>query len=184
MERENEPINSINMSEEEQTNLNRILEADPMEVTEDLVEKTLYDCVATDVLNIRDVDEFEVYGDVRPPSLQIKRYIFEVCDSLINIGPCGNATIGESAFLSDEFSHNCDYDLEIVTTSGYGKNGALCVLQRSVRPQLITTFDLPGCFNMWSLSSSSGHHAYLLISQEESSLVSITQLGERQIMFN
>jgi len=44
--------------------------------------------------------------------------------------------MGEPAFLSEEFLHNQDPDVELVTTSGYGKNGALCVLQRSIRPQV------------------------------------------------
>lgn len=46
--------------------------------------------------------------------------------------------MGEPAFLSEEFSHNQDPDVELVTTSGYGKNGALCVLQHSIRPQVST----------------------------------------------
>ena len=37
--------------------------------------------------------------------------------------------MGEPAFLSEEFSNSADPDLELVTTSGYGKNGALSVLQ-------------------------------------------------------
>lgn len=45
--------------------------------------------------------------------------------------------MGEPAFLSEEFLQNQDPDVELVTTSGYGKNGALCVLQRSIRPQVI-----------------------------------------------
>lgn len=60
-----------------------------------------------------------------------------MCDSLLNIGPCGNVSMGEPAFLSEEFSNNTDPDVELVTSSGYGKNGALCVLQRSLRPQVI-----------------------------------------------
>lgn len=45
--------------------------------------------------------------------------------------------VGEPASLSSEFEkRNLDPDVEIVTTSGYGKNGALCVLQRSVKPQV------------------------------------------------
>lgn len=50
--------------------------------------------------------------------------------------------MGEPAFLSEEFLHNQDPDVELVTTSGYGKNGALCVLQRSIRPQVIYRVDL------------------------------------------
>ena len=49
-----------------------------------------------------------------------------------------------------------DPDIEIVTTSGYGKNGALCVLQRSVRPQVVTTFELPGCLDMWTVVGDGG----------------------------
>ena len=39
--------------------------------------------------------------------------------------------MGENAFLSEEFSTNPEPDLELVTTSGYGKNGALSVIQVS-----------------------------------------------------
>lgn len=63
----------------------------------------------------------------------------QVCDSLLNIGPCGNISMGEPAFLSEEFSHSQDPDVELVTTSGYGKNGALCVLQCSIRPQVLVS---------------------------------------------
>eukprot|EP00058_Branchiostoma_floridae_P027042 XP_002612533.1 hypothetical protein BRAFLDRAFT_120973 [Branchiostoma floridae] len=75
----------------------------------------------------------------------------EVCDSIMNIGPCGRVTMGEPAFLSEEFADNPDPDIELVTTCGYGKNGALAVLQRSIRPQVVTTFDLPGCLDMWTV---------------------------------
>ena len=41
--------------------------------------------------------------------------------------------MGEPAFLSEEFSNSTEPDLELVTTSGYGKNGALSVLQVGVK---------------------------------------------------
>lgn len=68
------------------------------------------------------------------------RLFDQVCDSLLNIGPCANISMGEPAFLSEEFTNTTDPDVELVTTSGYGKNGALCVLQRSIRPQVSTHF--------------------------------------------
>ena len=37
--------------------------------------------------------------------------------------------MGEPAFLSEEFGNSVDPDLELVTTSGFGKNGAISVLQ-------------------------------------------------------
>lgn len=120
--------------------------------------------------------------------------------------------MGEPAFVSEEFSHNSELDVELVTTSGYGKNGALCVLQRSIRPQvcslfifsfisilffinivfyyfillsdlqIITTFDLPGYENFWTVihsvtsdnrgkSETEGTHGFLILTQEESTMV-------------
>ena len=60
-----------------------------------------------------------------------------MCDSLLNIGPCGQVAMGEPAFLSEAFNSSIpDPDIELVTTAGHGKNGALCLLQQSVRPQV------------------------------------------------
>uniref|UniRef100_A0A1B6G369 Cleavage and polyadenylation specificity factor subunit 1 n=3 Tax=Proconiini TaxID=565685 RepID=A0A1B6G369_9HEMI len=140
---------------------------------------TLGDWMASDVADIRDLDELEVYGSEAQTSIQLTSYSFEVCDSLLNIGPCGNISMGEPAFLSEEFSNNTDPDVELVTTSGYGKNGALCVLQRSVRPQVVTTFELTGITDMWIVTgretvqdeSQEPTHAFLILSQPESSMI-------------
>uniref|UniRef100_A0A8C3AK34 Cleavage and polyadenylation specificity factor subunit 1 n=1 Tax=Cyclopterus lumpus TaxID=8103 RepID=A0A8C3AK34_CYCLU len=99
-----------------------------------------------------EVDEIEVYGSEAQSGTQLATYSFEVCDSILNIGPCANASMGEPAFLSEE--SNPEPDLEVVVCSGYGKNGALSVLQRSIRPQVVTTFELPGCHDMWTVISN------------------------------
>ena len=57
-------------------------------------------------------------------------------DSLLNIGPCGDMSVGEPAFLSEEYDSGSDPCVEIVTTSGHGKNGALSILQRTIKPQV------------------------------------------------
>ena len=132
-----------------------------------------------------ELDEFEVYGSQETAASKISSYSFEVCDSLQNIGPCGQVAMGEPAFLSEEFSTSSpDPDIELVTTSGHGKNGALCLLQKTVRPQVVTTFELPGCQDMWTVCSRSAvelsgnigssleeDHAFLLLSRRESSMV-------------
>ncbi|KAM9776273.1 cleavage and polyadenylation specificity factor subunit 1 [Syngnathus typhle] len=100
-----------------------------------------------------EVDEIEVYGSEAQSGTQLATYSFEVCDSILNIGPCANASMGEPAFLSEEFQANTEPDLEVVVCSGFGKNGALSVLQRSIRPQVVTTFELPGCHDMWTVVS-------------------------------
>lgn len=100
-----------------------------------------------------ELDEIEVYGSEAQSGTQLATYSFEVCDSILNIGPCASASMGEPAFLSEEFQSNPEPDLEVVVCSGFGKNGALSVLQRSIRPQVVTTFELPGCHDMWTVIS-------------------------------
>ncbi|XP_063911072.1 cleavage and polyadenylation specificity factor subunit 1 [Zophobas morio] len=159
----------ITLDETDEPNAKRLKTSSENE--EDRVMDSLNDCMASDVLDIRDPEELEVYGNQKQASLQITSYIFEVCDSLLNIGPCGNISLGEPAFLSEEFSDGVDLDLELVTTAGYGKNGALCVLQRSIRPQIVTTFTLPGCSNMWTVHAGEDKHAFLILSQEDGSMI-------------
>ncbi|XP_022802134.1 cleavage and polyadenylation specificity factor subunit 1-like [Stylophora pistillata] len=102
---------------------------------------------------LNDLDELEVYGKEEQSGVKLTSYTFEVSDSLLNIGPCTSVDMGEPAFLLEEFSGSKELDLELVSCSGYGKNGALSVLQRSVRPQVVTTFELPGCVDMWTVLS-------------------------------
>uniref|UniRef100_A0A669D3H9 Cleavage and polyadenylation specificity factor subunit 1 n=1 Tax=Oreochromis niloticus TaxID=8128 RepID=A0A669D3H9_ORENI len=141
-----------------------------------------------------EVDEIEVYGSEAQSGTQLATYSFEVCDSILNIGPCANASMGEPAFLSEEFQSNPEPDLEVVVCSGYGKNGALSVLQvKSIRPQVVTTFELPGCHDMWTVISSDDKeevekeeeekkteppleddakkHGFLILSREDSTMV-------------
>uniref|UniRef100_A0A8D3BFY4 Cleavage and polyadenylation specificity factor subunit 1 n=1 Tax=Scophthalmus maximus TaxID=52904 RepID=A0A8D3BFY4_SCOMX len=139
-----------------------------------------------------EVDEIEVYGSEAQSGTQLATYSFEVCDSILNIGPCANASMGEPAFLSEEFQSNPEPDLEVVVCSGYGKNGALSVLQRSIRPQVVTTFELPGCHDMWTVISNEGEkenekeeeekteppmeddkkkHGFLILSREDSTMI-------------
>lgn len=48
------------------------------EQEEDKVRDSLTDCIASDVQDIRDPEEFEVYGNQQETSLQLKSYSFEV----------------------------------------------------------------------------------------------------------
>lgn len=140
---------------------------------------TISDCVASNVIEISDGDELEVYGSDIRTSTRLTSYVFEVCDSLLNICPIGDVSMGEPQLLSEEYSRQQENPLvELVTCSGRGKNGALTVLQRTVRPQLITAFNLPGCIDMWSVFGESestreneGTHAYLILTQDDSSMV-------------
>ncbi|XP_014670530.1 PREDICTED: cleavage and polyadenylation specificity factor subunit 1-like isoform X2 [Priapulus caudatus] len=113
---------------------------------------TMGDWMASDVAEVQDPEELEVYGEAAMQTgTQLSQYSFEVCDSILNICPCGWVSMGEPAFLSEEFQNSLDPDIELVTTSGHGKNGALSILQRTIRPQVVTTFELPGCYDMWTV---------------------------------
>nr|KAI8762317.1 cleavage and polyadenylation specificity factor subunit 1 [Biomphalaria glabrata] len=147
--------------------------------------------LASDVSEIENVDELEVYGVIdNQPGTLISSYSFEVCDNIWNIAPCGHVAMGEPAFLSEEYSSHLDPDLELVTTSGHGKNGALSVLQHSIRPQVVTTFSLSGCIDMWTVYSGTDPdeenpegkssnpekmllegHSFLVLSKRDSSMV-------------
>ncbi|XP_041422699.1 cleavage and polyadenylation specificity factor subunit 1 isoform X1 [Xenopus laevis] len=142
---------------------------------------------------VDEVDEIEVYGSEMQSGTQLSTYSFEVCDSILNIGPCAMASMGEPAFLSEEFQESPEPDLEIVLCSGYGKNGALSVLQKSIRPQVVTTFELPGCHDMWTVISSqkkeeqegekegetpsveaeedTNRHGFLILSRDDSTMI-------------
>ena len=130
-----------------------------------------------------ELDEFEVYGSQETAAHRITAFSFEVCDSLTNIGPCGQVAMGEPAFLSEEFtSSSPDPDIELVTTAGHGKNGALCLLQKTVRPQVVTTFELHGCQDMWTvlsegqgLEGGAGEHAFLILSRRYVCTMHMTQ---------
>ncbi|CAH0697287.1 unnamed protein product [Spodoptera exigua] len=148
---------------------------------------TISDCVATNVIEISDKDELEVYGSDIRTSTQLTSYVFEVCDSLLNICPIGDVSMGEPQLVSEAGGEGAEGGegeprgplLELVACSGRAKNGALTVLQRAVRPQLITSFNLPGCIDMWSIlgetpegaRESEGAHAYLILTQEDGSMV-------------
>lgn len=69
----------------------------------------------------------------------------------MNIAPIGSMTIGERGVDEDDENKlekfedaNQQPELEVVTSSGRGKNGALCVLQHSIKPVMLTNIPFPG----------------------------------------
>lgn len=121
-----------------------------------------------------------MYGSGLKTSVQLTSYTFEVCDSVLNIAPIGSMTVGERTNDDDnDIDQLKDLtakpELEIVTSSGRGKNGALCVLQHSIKPQTITSFSLSGCIDVWTVFDESApkdlNHAFMVLSQDSSTMV-------------
>ncbi|KAF8379330.1 hypothetical protein HHK36_028764 [Tetracentron sinense] len=126
-----------------------------------------------------------------------KIFLFAVRDSLINVGPLKDFSYGLRINADPNatgIAKQSNY--ELVCCSGHGKNGALCVLQQSIRPEMITEVELPGCKGIWTVyhKNARGHnadsskmaaeddeyHAYLIISLESRTMVLETAdlLGE------
>ena len=99
------------------------------------------------------VDEDDLLYDNDGPDEEHRavRYHFNIEDSLPNIGPIRDVQIGEPAFLTDQHSLKEQYDIEVLTCSGYSKNGSLCSIQRGIRPDVISSHPLPTCVGLWAV---------------------------------
>lgn len=190
---ENDEIETKSKSEEKEElepSAKKIKTEDEPEVEVDREKDNIGHWFAGDVALIEDDNLLEVYGQSEEKVTKketLKTLVFDVCDSIINIGPCGRICMGEPAILAEEFASNTEPDIELVTTSGYAKNGALSVIQRTLRPQIVTTFELPGCTDMWTVFASKSRsnsaqeksqtenddsfHAYMILSRSDSTLV-------------
>ncbi|XP_018805301.1 cleavage and polyadenylation specificity factor subunit 1-like isoform X2 [Juglans regia] len=128
-------------------------------------------------------DEISLYGSApnNADSTQ-KTFSFAVRDSLINVGPLKDFSYGlriNADANATGVSKQSNY--ELVCCSGHGKNGALCVLRQSIRPEMITEVELPGCTGIWTVyhknargqlaTDDNEYHAYLIISLEARTMV-------------
>ncbi|GBG62092.1 hypothetical protein CBR_g28568 [Chara braunii] len=85
-------------------------------------------------------------------SLQRKTFTYEVCDSLLNIGPLRDFAYGRRPNFDPKAAGLAKQsNFQLLACSGHGKNGALSVLQSSLRPDLITEVELPGCQGIWTV---------------------------------
>uniref|UniRef100_A0A674APV8 Cleavage and polyadenylation specificity factor subunit 1 n=1 Tax=Salmo trutta TaxID=8032 RepID=A0A674APV8_SALTR len=136
-----------------------------------------------------EVDEIEVYGSEVASGTQLATYSFEVCDSILNIGPCAGASMGEPAFLSEEVLFILDDPVfPSCHCSATIDDCFVWPFQRSIRPQVVTTFELPGCHDMWTeegetpeeaeekpepapVEGDKKKHGFLILSREDSTMI-------------
>ena len=110
---------------------------------------------------------------------RVTSYNFEVCDSILNIGPCGHLAMGQPFLLSEQLVNatKADPDIELVSTSGHGKNGALCVLQQTIRPNVLSSFSLQDIKDIWTVIGKDSQvedglgHAFLILTKADSTMV-------------
>ncbi|XP_022229286.2 cleavage and polyadenylation specificity factor subunit 1 [Drosophila obscura] len=131
-------------------------------------------------------EELEVYGSGAKASvLQLRKFVFEVCDSLLNVAPINYMCAGErvefeedGATLRPHAESLHDLKIELVAATGHSKNGALSVFVNCINPQIITSFELDGCLDVWTVfddatkkTSRHDQHDFMLLSQRNSTLV-------------
>ncbi|EIE79461.1 hypothetical protein RO3G_04166 [Rhizopus delemar RA 99-880] len=74
--------------------------------------------------------------------------VFRVCDTMLNTGPIVDMAVGDV----DTVEQQEDWpQLELVSSSGHGKNGALCVFQRHIYPQTSFAFHQFDSQAIWSI---------------------------------
>lgn len=127
-----------------------------------------------------------------------KNFTFAVRDSLLNVGPLKDFSYGLRINTDPNATGVAKQsNYELVCCSGHGKNGALTVLQQSIRPDTITQESLPGCKGIWTVyhknlrsDSSKGiadedeYHAYLIISLENRTMVLQTASNLEEVTEN
>lgn len=134
-------------------------------------------------------EELSLYGSAPNNSESAqKTFSFAVRDSFVNIGPLKDFAYGLRINADPNATGVAKQsNYELVCCSGHGKNGALCILRQSIRPEMITEVELPGCKGMWTVyhKNTRGHnadsskmaaeedeyHAYLIISLEARTMV-------------
>ncbi|KAH7436763.1 hypothetical protein KP509_05G035200 [Ceratopteris richardii] len=135
------------------------------------------------------VEELSLYhSSSTNTELLQKNFNFLVRDSFINIGPIRDFAHGLRMNADSNASVSAKQsNYELVCCSGHGKNGALSILHQSLRPDLITEVELPGCKGIWTvyykgsrtlpdaggsgLDADEEFHAYLIISLETRTMV-------------
>uniref|UniRef100_A0A1I7WN59 MMS1_N domain-containing protein n=1 Tax=Heterorhabditis bacteriophora TaxID=37862 RepID=A0A1I7WN59_HETBA len=157
-----------------------------------------------------DEEDMELYGQavteqIAAETVRVEEELsFRELDRLTNIGPIKTMTAGgahdTSQLLLDQNRIDPVFDIvriyyEItififkvmselfflkVTASGHGNDGSICVLQRTIRPEVITSSSLDGAQQMWAVGRrEDDSHKYLIVSRTRSTLV--LELGEEMV---
>lgn len=128
-------------------------------------------------------EELLVYGAKSgKTSVNLQSYYFEVCDTLLNLSPLAYLAVGERANIEEqnedenEKQKSDKMELEVIGSCGFGKNGALCVLHNTLRPKLLTSFELSGCLDLWTVIDDvymrkENIHSFMILTQRTSTMV-------------
>ncbi|KAL3422159.1 cpsf a subunit region [Phlyctema vagabunda] len=101
-------------------------------------------------------------------------YIFRIHDSLINIAPMLDVTLGKPAFLQESQevlnSEGVTGDLELVVATGSGRSGSLAIIHQQIQPKVIGKFDFPEARGIWTMSAKRPTSKGLQINKEKTAM--------------
>ncbi|KAI0990420.1 hypothetical protein GJ496_001342 [Pomphorhynchus laevis] len=112
--------------------------------------------------------------------LTLFSYSFAIADIISNYGPYGQTTIAPPSFLADEMTGCKRNQFDLVSIGGCSKTACISIQYQTIRPQIVTSIELPDCDHTWTVRSSednSIYHDFLIISQESGSTV-VLQTGQ------
>ncbi|KAF3938409.1 hypothetical protein ABW19_dt0200692 [Dactylella cylindrospora] len=110
-------------------------------------------------------DDDDLYGDssispVTPRKASVARgpvgeYVFRRHDRLLNTGPCRDMTFGRPAMFPEAMKLHQGVlpELELMTTTGRGFDGAVTVFNTTISPRVSAKFDFKDCLRLWAVHS-------------------------------
>lgn len=76
-------------------------------------------------------------------------------DQIFSSSSSGRICYGEASNISESLHYDYrDPYVELITTAGHHKNGAVCVFQRSIKPVVQDTYELKDCGELWTMKPS------------------------------
>ncbi|CAJ0931010.1 unnamed protein product, partial [Mesorhabditis belari] len=135
-----------------------------------------------------DEDDLELYGESHAAtpatSSLVKEQITELVelDRLLNVAPIRCMTTGLPGKLADVFDGwRPDAVTDLVAATGHGKDGALCVFQRTLRPDVSTSTCIEGAQQLWAVGRcEDDSHKYVVVGRSRATLV-LELRGEQMI---
>lgn len=96
-------------------------------------------------------------------------------DQLLSTSASGRICYGEATNISENLRHDYkDPHVECIITAGHHKNGSVCILQNTIKPQIEDTYELKACGDLWTVKPSKWSDpsdARLLLNRDHETMV-------------
>ena len=113
-------------------------------------------------------------GQLDPSNTKAGDYNFSIHDSLLNIAPIIDVTLGSSNTYVDDMERSnfegVTSDLELAAAVGRDKAGAVAIIHRNVQPKIIGRFEFPEARGIWTMSAKRPIEKGLEASKEKSAM--------------